>query len=539
MAAANPTDSDALLGLVRFLYITKGPSPARAELVSRIGAGGDVFLYQMALADFDYAQGNFADSFKLLESLTANANTSEHALAAKVKLAQMKLDRKDVDAAETLVSGILKDDSRNTDALRLRAMIHMDRGELDPAVSDLREALNDQPRSIDLMMLLATAYERTGSIELAEKEFADATRASGYSPNVGLNYVAFLRRRGNTQRAEDVLTDLASRQPNNLAVLSALAEVKLTLQDWAGAQEIGDTIKRIGDKSGTADQILGAALGGQNKYDQSIASFQNAVAAAPNAVQPMVSLVRELVRAKQTDKALSLLQTILKTNPGNAEALVLLGSVQLANNTPDQAINSFTTAIQKQPKDVVGYRALADLYLSQKNNDAALKVIQASLKEQPDNITMHMALAGVLELKGDYDGVISEYEYVLTQQPGSMVAANNLASILADHRTDKASLDRAQTLALSLRNSPVPQFKDTLGWISYRQGDFKTAIPLLEGATATLPNVALIHYHLGMSYAATGQNAKAAEEFKTVLTKAPSADLAEMAKTELKKTSTQ
>ena len=170
-------------------------------------------------------------------------------------------------------------------------MIHMDRGQLDPAISDLREALNDQPRSMPLMLLLATAYERSGSIELAEKEFADATRVSNYDPNVGLNYVAFLRRRGSTQRAEDVLNDLDTRQPKNLAVLSALAEVKLTLQDWAGAQEIAETIKRIGGNGGIADQILGAALGGEHKYDQSIAALQSAVAAEPSAVQPMVALV--------------------------------------------------------------------------------------------------------------------------------------------------------------------------------------------------------------------------------------------------------
>ena len=32
-----------------------------------------------------------------------------------------------------------------------------------------------------------------------------------------------------------------------------------------------------------------------------------------------------------------------------------------------------------------------------------------------------------------------------------------------------------------------------------------------------MPNMALIHYHLGMGYMAAGQEAKAAEEFKTAL----------------------
>ena len=66
------------------------------------------------------------------------------------------------------------------------------------------------------MVLLAAAYERSGSIELAEKQYADATRVSDFDAGIGLNYVAFLRRRGNIERAEDILTQLAGRWPNNV-----------------------------------------------------------------------------------------------------------------------------------------------------------------------------------------------------------------------------------------------------------------------------------------------------------------------------------
>ena len=539
IAAADPKNSQAGLDLIRFLYTARGPVLARQELVARINDAGDVFPYQMALADFDFAQENFTDSFKLLETLASDATSPEHALTAKIRLAEIKLNRKDISAAEALVSDILHKDSRNVSGLKLRASIRMDRGQVEPAISDLREALNDQPRSTELMLLLATAYERSGSMELAEKQFADATRASDFDASVGLSYVAFLRRRGNSEQAEDVLTELTSRQPNNLSLLSTLAEVKLTRQDWAGAQEIGESIRRIGDIGGTADQILGAALRGRHKYDESIAAFQNAVAAAPSAVQPMASLVRALVGAKQTDRAVAFLQSVLKTNPGNAEAHVLLGSVWLAKNVPEQAMKSFMTAIEKHPKDIIGYRAVADLYVRQNDNAAALKVIRAGLKEQPDSVILHLALAGILELNGDYEAAISEYEYILTQQPGSLIAANNLASMLSDHRTDKASLERAQSLVASLRNSPVPQFKDTLGWVNYRRGDFKAAVPLLEEAAAALPDLAMVHYHLGMGYLAMGQANRAAEEFTKALTKAPNSELEETIKAELRTTATQ
>ena len=539
IATADPKNSQAGLDLIRFLYTARGPVLARQELVARINDGGDVFPYQMALAEFDFAQENFTDSFKLLETLASNASSREHALTAKIRLAEMKLSRKDVVAAEALVSDILHNDSRNVSGLKLRASIRMDRGQFDPAISDLREALNDEPGSTELKLLLATAYERSGSMELAEKQFADAMRTSDFDPGVGLSYVAFLRRRGNIERAEDVLTELTNRQPNNLALLSTLAEVKLTRQDWAGAQDIGESIRRISDSRGIADQILGAALRGRHKYDESIAAFQSAVAAAPSAVQPMVSLVEAFVRTKQTDRAVAFLQSVLKTNPDNAEAHVLLGSVRLANNAPDQAMKSFMTAIEKQPKDIIGYRALADLYVRQKNNDAALKIIRAGLKEQPDSVILHLALAGILELNEDYEAAISEYESMLTQQPGSLIVANNLASMLSDHRTDTASLERAQSLAASLRNSPVPQFKDTLGWVDYRRGDFKAAVPLLEQAAAALPDLATVHYHLGMGYVAMGQATRAAEEFKKALTKAPNSELEETIKAELRTTATQ
>lgn len=536
--AKDPENSGAELDLIRFLYATKGAAAARHEVLARISAGADIFPYQMALADLDYAEGNFTDSFKQLEAL-ANDNTSaEHQLTAKLKLAEMNLARKNIDAADTIVADILSKDRRNVSALRLRASIRLERGELEPAISDLREALNDQPHSTQLMLMLAGAYERSGSIELAEKQFADATRVSNYDPAVGLSYVAFLQRRGSAVRTEDVLADLANRNPKSMQVLSALAQIKLAREDWAGAQEVAELLRRVGGE-GIADQLLGAVLSGQHKDDQSVAAFEAAVAASPSAVQPMVGLVRELIHTKQTDKAVAFLQSVLKANPANAEAHVLMGSISLANNEPDQAIKSFNTAIERQPKDNAGYRALADLYLRQHNPDAALKVIRAGLKEQPNNLALQFTLAGVLELNGDYEAAISEYENMLAEQQGSMIVANNLASLLLDHRTDKASLERAKSLAAILQKSPVPQFKDTLGWLSYRMGNIKDAVPLLEEAVAAMPNLPAIHYHLGLGYEAAGQIDKATDEFKMALTKSPSKELAERLKAELKKTATQ
>jgi cellulose synthase operon protein C len=524
IAAADPKNTQAGLDLIRFLYATKGPAAARQELVARINAGDNVFPYQLALAEFDFDHGNPDDSFKLLQTLI-NSGTSTQVATAKIMQAQFDLRQKDNAGAEKIVDDILSGDARNVDALRIRATIRLQSGQVDAAIADLREALNDQPRSPELMLLLAAGYERSGSIDLADKQFADAMKVSNFSPIAGLDYVSFLRRHGGGDRVNDVLTELANRWPNNIQVLSALAETKLARQDWAGAQEIADAIKHIDNSSGVSDQILGAALSGEHKYDASIAAFQSAVAAAPSAAQPMAELVAAMVTAKQTDKAITYLQSVLVKDPNNALAYLLLGNISLASNAPDQAEKNFKSAIASQPKSEIGYVALANLYLRQKHIDAATDEIQQGLKQLPDNVNLQLSLAAILEQKGDYEGAISKYQSLLKQQPGSLIVINNLASLLADHRTDKASLEQAESLAVVLQDSQVAQFKDTLGWVYYRQGDFKASVPLLEEAAAGLPDHALVHYHLGMSYIGIGQIAKASDQLKQALSQTTDSDL--------------
>ncbi len=138
--------------------------------------------------------------------------------------------------------------------------------------------------------------------------------------------------------------------------------------------------------------------------------------------------------------------------------------------------------------------------------------------------------------KEDYDAAISEYELLLDKQPGNLIAANNLASLLLDRRTDEASLKKAQSLAAILRKSQIPQFKDTLGWASYQLGDYRTAVSLSEEAVAALPDQAAVRYHLGMGYIATSQLAKAAEQLNKALELIPNDELAKKIRTELKKT---
>jgi cellulose synthase operon protein C len=517
VAAANSSDSKAGIDVVRFLASFRSANAAKDELAARIKAGGDVFPYQMALVDLNYLQGNYADAMSLLNSIINTQASPDHVLAAKVKMAEFAISRKEPAVAEPIIAEVLQKDSRNTGALKLRAMIHLQQRQFDSAIADLREALNNQPKSAELLLLMASAYQLSGKPELAERQYSDAAKSSGWAPGVSLQYVSYLQGKGDLSQAEQVLVETISHNPRNVQLLATLAQLRLGRKNWAGALAVADAVRAGGDNAAVADQIKAAALAGQNNLDPNIAALEAAHASAPDAAPPVVSLVAAYMRANTPDKAEGLLRDMLRKNPSSTQFLVLLGQTQAAAGKAAEAQSSFKAAIAQSPKDEGAYSALSNFYLSQKNFAEAGNALQAGLKERLDSQSLRLAWAGLLISKGDNDGAIAAYEAILKDQPNSPLAANNLASLLIDSRSDKASLDRAAALGDTLKSSSVPQFQDTVGWIQYKRGNMTDATRILEDVARQGSNLAVVHYHLGMSYAAAGQAVQAAEQFKTAL----------------------
>lgn len=513
-ADTESSNSAAGLALVRFLKEARGEATARRELLDRLKQTGDPFAYQMALAELDIATGRGQAAEEQLKGLIAEGKARDHVEAAQLRLAQLYVATKRFALADLLIADVLRNDRGNGPARRLRATALLEQGLLDEAIGQLREALSDQPRSTDLTLLLAVAYERSGSIELAAQQYANAARSSDFAPAPALDYVAFLLRRGRSDEAEEVLGVLSSRHPDNIDALSALAQLRLDRQNWSGAREIAETIRRLGQRDGLADQIVGAVFAGQKNYQDSVAALTKAYNANPGETQSMYALVRSYVLAKQPDKADAFLDFVLSKNTANAEARVLKGLLQMSSNLPGEAAQSFKAAIEANPKSPVGYRALADLRIKQKSYDDALNVLRDGLREEPTSPPLLLAFAEALELNGDVEAAMDAYERMLKSEPGSLIVANNLASLLAEYRNDEASLNRAANLAKSLDRSETPQFKDTLGWIRSRRGEYKTAIPLLESATAALPGNATVRYHLAMTYSKAGDSVKAQAELR-------------------------
>ena len=349
--------------------------------------------------------------------------------------------------------------------------------------------------------MLGDAYERSGAVDLAEEQYSKALELQHYAPAPGLRMAEFLMRYGKVDQAERVLEQVRANTPTDRQVLSLLAQLKLNRQDWIGAQEIADALKTL-DNSGedqTANQILAAALGGQNKLEESIRVLETSLPDASNRQAVLSDLVRAYARAGKIDVAEELLKKTIEGDPANVQTRILLASIYRSKGKSDLAEAALKDAVEADVKGTTGYAALSQFYLSADRLDEAEATAQTGLKRDGNSAALRLLLALTYEKAGRYDDAITEYEGMVKSDPESTIVANNLASLLSERRGDPESLDRAYDIALRFRNSEIPQFLDTLGWIYYLRGNYPQALSLLKTAAEKLPGVGMVQFHLGMA----------------------------------------
>jgi Flp pilus assembly protein TadD len=147
----------------------------------------------------------------------------------------------------------------------------------------------------------------------------------------------------------------------------------------------------------------------------------------------------------------------------------------------------------------------------------AIAEYEVALKAAPAEIQVVTELASVYETHGRVDDAIALYEGAYRRYPHVPVVANNLAMLLANHRTDRASLDRARDLTADFASSTDGTLLDTNGWVRFKRGEYTEALPVLGRAVDHAPDSKEIRYHLGMAELHAGETDRARADLETAL----------------------
>ena len=512
-----PTDTNAKLALVGFIG-HRDESEAEKTLAKFAAENPNDIPILTNLAGFYASRQRYGEAQAVLKRIIDIDKNGAGGLSAKVELAKISLLQKDGKTAQSLIDEVIATDANNPDALLLRAAMRLDKNEAGAAIADLRIALAANPRNDKVLVLLAKAYQRHGNSDIAENTLRQALEINPGNLEAALPVAAKLVMGRELDRAEEILNAALKPNPNDPTALQLLAQVRALKKDWGGAQALATQLGRQTKGSPSGHYLSGEIYSAQGNYNEAVKQFQAALQERADFPEAIRSLAQAYNAKGERVQLKSYLRGFVEKNPGVIEASIVLAYAHAADKEWGDAVKVLQNALRMAPKSVQVYQTLAGIYQAQDKPGEEIEVFRKGLAELPDDIQLMVGLAQVYERVKDAEPAIALYQRILQKQPKLELVINNLASVLADYRTDKQSLQQAARLVEAFAQSSNPNMLDTYAWVAVRTGDKdKKAIPALKKVIAAAPEVAVFRYHLGTAYYQASDRASAKAELERAL----------------------
>jgi tetratricopeptide (TPR) repeat protein len=431
------------------------------------------------LASIDYGAGRLKEAHARLDKLLAGAPRDARTLTMKARwlVSEKKLDEA-FDRAKAAVAA----DPQSASAQFVLGTVHALRREVPDAVKAFNEVLRLNPRAIAAQVELSRLNLTTGNRDAALRYAEEAKQTAPGSAAARVALVRSLLAGDDLGRAETELAELLRGQPN----------------------------------SATVHALKGSLEVRRKNYEAARAFFEHALELAPGTLEPIAGLTAVDVQRKGIGAAVARMDAELTKQSPAPELLGLAAQVYTRAGQNDKAEQALRRAVAADPRFSTGYGMLAQLYLKQHRVDEARAEFEAMAKRDPRAVGPRTMVGVLLDTQGKRDEAKRSYEGTVADLNNAPVAANNLAVIYAEAGTN---LDVALQLATSAKRQmpDSADVDDTLGWVYYKKDLPRLAVRPLEDSLKKKPDNPEILYHLGLTYARIGEQAKARESLERAL----------------------
>jgi tetratricopeptide (TPR) repeat protein len=518
--AGDPTDIDLRIAFVRLIAEKRGPDQAAEELKNFIAEAPTEARLRLTLGRlFEFTKA-YDDALVIYLDIASASPTGEDGLAARNRIAIVKIAQEKLEEARSLVDKILLDDPANSDALLTRAAFRYSDQAFDDAIADLRTVLRTNERSERALYLLARAHLSAGSPELAQDAYRRLIQMYPNHPTAPHELAQLLTERDDLRAAANVLRQRLEVDRADRKAASSLIQTLLAQGELDAAETAARDLLALESSTGLAEFQLGRVMQAKRSGQEATEAYKLALEKNPVARPPLEGLIRVYVASDRADEAINYLREHLVKYPTQVYPRYLLASVYATQGDTEIAEENYEAVLTAEPDNVQAYAGLASLHPN--DAEARMNIYRRGFDAAPEQSTIGLLLGTEYERAEKFENAIALYEEILEINPGNDLAANNLAALLLDRRSDSESYAKALELSMRFADSPQPALVDTLGWAFYRNGDITNAVKYLEIAVAGADQSPLLHYHLGMAYFATQDMALAREELEkaTVLKQA-------------------
>lgn len=366
----------------------------------------------------------------------------------------------------------------------------------------------------DAQLVLAKAYLGNGDLSQAHERFQKVLQLEKFIPQAMLGLARTYREEGKLKEARKTIEKLNMMEPGYGPSQIEEGEIMMLLNNEYQAQKAFERAESIGIKRSDINHRI-ALLHLERKefskaYDVYLAMVQN-----NTANEFVYAQLSELNTSKgEIKEGASILQKGLKKYPQSAYLHLRLGSYEAALGRYEAAIPNLRKATNLAPDDIVIWKAYAFSLARANRKSEAVKASFKLHQLQPGKVEPAVFYASQLENNNQVNKAEVIYNKVIKDHPNHAVALNNLANILAG----KSKFSEARVLAEQAANLIThASILDTLGWILFKQGNFKESFDVLNKANEISPEYAIAWYHKGLVLRKMNQITEASKSFKKAL----------------------
>jgi tetratricopeptide (TPR) repeat protein len=137
----------------------------------------------------------------------------------------------------------------------------------------------------------------------------------------------------------------------------------------------------------------------------------------------------------------------------------------------------------------------ADKFINGKHLSEAMALLNRALKQFPESISLLYSRSMLNEQQDKLESAEEDLRAIIALDPDNSTALNALGYTLANRTSRYAEAAELISRALTL-DPEEPAIMDSMGWVSYRLGDYETALKYLRQAYAAFPDPE-VAAHLG------------------------------------------
>lgn len=533
--AANPNDTDAPAALVR-LYMAQGKRDAAESYLRqlRLAFPHNSIGYRM-LGDFYFAIGDLDRALAEYSSLY-----HEHSgdILVKRNYVQLLILKNRSDEAATIDDEILKASPNDAVALTSRGQILIHNGKYKEAVESLQSALRSDPDSSASYYQLGVAFDRLGNLGQAQNAWTNAVQHNGDFGEAHLALANCALRLNDMPALEQSASQVIRLLPSSPAGYAMRAVSFLKRGELNLAEQDAKKAIALAPVAPDGYMQLANVRQAQKNYSDAAKLYLKTLDRDPGSTDALASLVNIYIVQDQTEKALAAVQAQIARVPQRSAYYDLLGTVEFdhrkAKHDLEAAESNLKIATDLDGKNADAWLKLSQVQAARGELNDAIATTQRALEDNPKQLEFYLLAGRLYEAQHNLDKARECYQKALDIDPISPQASNNMASLLTK---TNGNLDIALSLAQNARRQmpTSANVADTLGWVLYQKGAYKSAIDSFREALqlndkGNLRENPSLHLHLALAYERNGQPNLARHQLEQALKLDPSYAAAEEVK---------